>query len=39
MEDQNIALCAVYTLVPMTALTPIYNLAIFDGFKKQIGVP
>ena len=38
MGDQNIALCAVYYSCTHDCINP-HNLAIFDGFEKQIAVP
>ena len=38
MEDQNIALCAVYYSRTHDCINP-HNLAIFDGFEKRIAVP
>ena len=38
MEDQNIALCAVHYSGTHDYINP-HNLAIFDGFEKQIEVP
>ena len=38
MEDQNIALCAVYYSRTRDCINP-HNLAIFDGFEKRIAVP